>query len=203
MQRTNAKQSGFTIVEGLLIVVALVALVGGGWLVYQHTKQSATRTDAASNPNQSTQQTPASPAPTVAYLEIKEWSIKLPLSDSIKDAYYIPSSGNVDENGQTNVMWLSLRSLTSTACNPANNNKGDLGAIGSLMRITPGQTDGVTGELLTKEFPNGTTIGSYYYAYKSWATTQCAATADIKTPDAAFASAANGHVQATTATSTN
>src|SRR6185312_452859 len=118
------KQTGFSIVEALIIVVSIAVLAGAGWAVYQHTKQSATRTDAASNPNQSTQQTTTTPpAPTVTYLDIKEWGIKVPLSDAIKDAYYLPSTGNVDEHGNVNVMWLGVRSGTAAACDLANNNK--------------------------------------------------------------------------------
>jgi Tfp pilus assembly protein PilV len=196
MQTTKAKQSGFTIVEGILIVVALVALVGGGWLVYQHVKQSATRTDAAQNPNQSTQQTPAPPAQTVAYLTITEWGIKIPLSDTIKDAKYILSDSIVDPQGRPAGAWVTTVNAEANSCTLSNQNQDGGNAIGEIMRIEPGQQDGVTGELLTKEFPNGTTVGGYNYAYESWAgRNTCVSAAEQQTLDGAFGSAVNGQIK--------
>lgn len=193
MTRTKSKQSGFSVVEALIVIVVIGLFAVGSWAVYQRTKQSATKTDAASNPNQSTQQTPA---PAVAYLTITEWGIKVPLSDAIKDATYIPAATIVDKNGRPAAMWVSTAAIEAKGCTLSNKDRDGGGAIGEIMRIEPGDTDGITGELLTKKFPNGTTVGGYYYAYKSWATSNtCASAADQQAPDAAFAAAVNGQVK--------
>jgi type II secretory pathway pseudopilin PulG len=84
----RSKQAGFSIVEAVLGVAVLGILGAAGWFVYQHNQPKPT--DAAATTNQSAnQQTTTTPAPTVAYLTINEWGVKLPLSDTIKDAYYV------------------------------------------------------------------------------------------------------------------
>lgn len=201
MQSSKAKQSGFTIIEGVLIVVALVALIGGGWLVYQRTKQSATRTDAAPNPNQSTTTTPA---PTVTYLDIKEWGIKFPLPDSIKDAYYVPGVQNRADDGTPLAMFIGMKSLDAAGCdaNSANVAGGRSTALGVIIRISPTDVDHVSGVEYVKEYPS-ITIGNYAYAFDD--TTKagnCASATTLQSISAAFGTATKSATP-TTATPTN
>lgn len=196
MHRTDSHRSGFSVLEGLLVILLVAGLGVGGWAVYQRTKQSATSVDAASSPSQPTQQTPAPAGPTVSYLTIIEWGIKIPLSGAIKDAKYIPSATIVDSQGRPAAMWLNTATLEAMGCTLSNKDRDGANAVGELMRIEPGQQDGVTGELLSKEFPNGSTVGGYYYAYKSWAgTNTCASTTEQQALDAAFAGAVNGQIK--------
>lgn len=206
MQETSGRQSGFSIIEALVAVVAIGMIGASGWFLYQHLKTSATTIGATSNPSQSTNQQPTmTPAgSTVAYLDIKEWGIKVPLSDAIEDGKYIPSASIVDSKGQPAAMWVTTTSVEAKGCDLSNTERDGGGAIGEIMRIEPGEQDGVTGELLSKEFPYGTTVGGYYYAYKSWATSNtCASAADQQAADVAFASAVNGHVKPLTGTESN
>jgi len=201
MKGTASKQTGFSIVEGVLAILVVLALGATSFAVYQRIKSSSTTTDAASNPNQSTNQQPVTtaPAPTVTYLTIKEWSVKLPLSDSIKDAYYTFEGSNSGSDGLPNTAWLGLTSLNCTGCNisttgPTDTNK----PIGSIFRVLPTDRDPVTGSLYTQQYPNGVTIGSYYYGYAPWENKSCASATTLQSIDTAFSAAAKSTATATT-----
>lgn len=201
MKTAQSKQTGFSVIEGMLAALVLVALAGVSFTVYQRVKSSATTTDAATNPNQSTNQQPVTttPAPTVSYLTIKEWGVKLPLSDSIKDAYYTFKGSNNGSDGLPNTAWLGLTSLNTNGCDisttgPSSTNK----PIGSILRVLPTDQDPVTGSPYKQEYPNGVTIGSYYYGYAPWKNNTCTSAASLQSIDTGFANAAKS-----TAASTN
>src|SRR5258708_23143776 len=137
MGRVANKRSGFSIVEGLIVVLVIGLLGLSSWMVYQRIKTSATTTGASPNVNQ---QTTTQPAPTVAYLTIKEWGIKLPLSASIKDAYYAVG-GNKGTDGLPNTMWLGLTSLNSSGGNATDDNSTSFSPIGSIIRVLPTDLD--------------------------------------------------------------
>src|SRR5260370_32980871 len=95
MEGTGSKQSGFGIVGTLVIIMVTGVIVGTGWMVYQHVKQSATTTDAGSNPGQSTnqqrgntgnQQTQTAQTNT---FRISELGVELTLPDSLKNLKYV------------------------------------------------------------------------------------------------------------------
>src|SRR5947209_2912813 len=106
--RQRERQSGFSTMVILLVVLVVAVLAATGLVVYQHHKPSSAKNSAATSLSQPTGQqqstTSTQPQPTT-YLYIKEWGVKLPLSDSIKDAYYVVSNGSADANGQPNTMW--------------------------------------------------------------------------------------------------
>lgn len=186
--RTRTKQSGFGIVQALIIVVIIVAIGAGGWFVYQHNRTQST--DAAGNPTG--QQTNNTPTQSVSYLTITEWGVKLPLTSGIKDAYYTVGTGSVDQNGQPNTMWLGLRSLDGDCDATKANQAGatTISAIGSFDRALPTDTDPISGTLYTKLYP-GKTIGNYYYFYMTNSKSKtCTSTNGLQSIDAAFATAA-------------
>src|SRR5689334_16624142 len=113
----RSKQAGFSIVEAVLIVAVIGIMGAAGWFVFQQNRTQSI--SAASNPNPSNNQRfiATTPAPTVTYLTIKEWSVKLPLSDSIKDTYYTFEGSNQGTDGLPNTAWLGLTSLNSAGCN--------------------------------------------------------------------------------------
>jgi len=195
MQGTNNKQAGFSIVEIVLTVVAVGMVVGAGWFAYQHNKPKAG--NAAPDTNQSTNNPDiGQPKPTVAYLEVKEWGVKIPLSESIKDAYYVVGKGSSEGPGRPPTrLWLGLKSRGGTNCNPDNNNRGKTGAIGGILRFPPTETDPISGELLVEEFPAGTLLGDYYYTYQSWTTRNpCDSESTLEEVDSAFYTAAKAIV---------
>ncbi len=165
--RQRDHQSGFSIVEGLLVVLAIAVVSVASWLVYQHNKTKVTGAAAGNTQtSQTTQQTTTTaPAPTVAYLTLKEWGVKLPLSDSIKDAYYMPGISSKGSDGLPNQMWIGFKSLDGNGCTATNNSGPAL-----IFRALPTDTDPVSGQLLTQKYPNGATIGSYYYGYEDFTT---------------------------------
>jgi hypothetical protein len=204
--RGRERQSGFGTVGILLIVLAVVAVLGvSGFLVYQrHNKPNSTSNNASTSQTQNnTQQqdgtTTQTQQTTTQYLSITELGVKIPLSSSISDAYYVVAKGSSSgPGGQPDKVWLGLKSNTSASCNPANNDSGGRGAIGAIIRANPTDVDPVSGQLLTQKYPNGTTIGSYYYLYQSWATNNpCASDSTLQPIDSAFGTAAKGIVAAT------
>jgi len=192
-------QSGFSIVEAVLIVAVIGVIGVGGWFVYQHNKPKAT--NAAPNTNQTTNQqtTTTTPAPTVNYLDIKEWGVKLPLSDIIKDAYYVilaDTSSNAD--GKPSDIQLGLTHLDASCGSITASSTSLSNSLGAIVRTLPTDTDPVSGKLYTQLEPNGTTINGYYYGYAdaSIKNKTCAPQATLQGIDAAFATAAKGIIPA-------
>lgn len=200
MKNTKENQSGFGTLTVLLVIVVIAVVGVTGWVVYDHnhkanSKTSTTATDktnqqkSLSNNNQQAQFTQQS-------LVIKEWGIQLPLTDTIKDAYYIVGKDSSDgPGGVPTTMWLSVKSLTGAKCDPANNNAGERGAVGALLRLSPTDVDAVSGQPLTEKYPNGTRLGRFYYAYQSWATNNpCGSDSTLQPIDAAFASSSKSQM---------
>lgn len=194
MKWVQNKEAGFNIVELLVIVIAVGVIGVGGWFVYQHNRPQAT--NAAANPYQATnQQTYTTPAPTASYLTINEWGVRLPLSDAIKDAYYIPGISSKGTDGLPNQMWIGLKSLDASGC-AATNNSG----LAMVFRALPTETDPVSGELVTQKYPNGATIGNHYYGYENFianiASSCKVPQAALQSADAALTGAAKSTVSA-------
>lgn len=80
--KTN--QKGFTLVEGLLIVIALSLVTGIGYYIYNSSIDNPlnTGTSQASNSESNSKTTENK------YLEIKELGIKIPLTKSLETATY-------------------------------------------------------------------------------------------------------------------
>lgn len=199
MTRQGDRHTGFSTIEAVAVVAVIAVIAAAGWFVYQHNRTQLT--NAAGGTTTTTQQTTTTttPAPTIVYLTITEWGVKLPLSSMISDAYYVMNPTSLkDPDGLPSQAWLGRKSFTSASCNPANNNDGQRGAIGAILRVPSGQLDQVTGQPMSQEYPNGVTINGYYYAYQSWATgNPCASQATLEPFDSAFADAAKNIVQAT------
>ncbi len=200
--RRREHQSGFGTTAILLVVLVVAGLAVTGLELYQHHKPGSAKNSAATSQSQTATQPQSTAAtqaaPTVAYLTIKEWGVKIPLSDRIKDAYYLVSNGSADANGQPNTMWLGLSSLGGD-CNASQANKPDktiVPDIGVLGRALPTDHEPVLGTPYTKLYP-GVTIGQYYYFYISGTKGKtCASPANLQAIDSAFATAAKGIVAA-------
>lgn len=197
------RQAGFSIiVEAMIVSVAATVVVTAGLFVYQHNRTKAT--DAAANSSQTTtQQAPTTlPAPTVTYLTIKEWGIKLPLSANIKDAYYVVDPGvSTNEDGKPSAIEFGLKSQDANCGPVTGTNSGYTHALGAIVRALPTDTDPVSGKLYTQLDPNGVTIGDYYYGYANASLTSktCVSAPGIQSIDSALANA----VKAATASTTN
>jgi type II secretory pathway pseudopilin PulG len=90
-------QEGFSIVEGLLIVVIVGMLGGVGWYVWHANSQANRTLDDAAKVSQNaptvTSKTQNKGASKPKNLEISEYKIKVPLSSTIQDAYYLDVKG--------------------------------------------------------------------------------------------------------------
>jgi prepilin-type N-terminal cleavage/methylation domain-containing protein len=189
MTDTHKQQAGFSIIEVVIGVVVIGLILGAGWFAYEHNKPKPGNANQGASPPAADQPTPAEPNPAVTYLDIKEWGVRVPLPDSIKDAYYVVGAFSDSPDGLPGGVFLGLESLTTSVCDPNNNNQGGTGAIGAILRFLPSETDAVTGELLTEKYPNGTTISGYYYGYQSWNNPGCKAS-NAAAADTAFAATA-------------
>jgi hypothetical protein len=194
------KTLGFTLIEASLAIVTVFILAGLSFAVYQHNKTQTT--NAAPNTSQINNggATTKPAAPTVTYLTVKEWGVKLPLDNTVKDAYYVidPSSWK-NPDGLPSTAFLGVKSLSSTSCNPTNNTEGKKGAIGAILRVPSGQADLVTGQPIAQEYPNGITVNGYYYTYQSWTSNNpCASQNTLQPYDSAFATNTKSTAQAST-----
>ncbi len=90
------KQSGFSIVEGVIAIVVVAVLGLVGWTVYSAhnhpTKKTANATTNTSSTTQPSKEntTAATVTPQSTYLDFKELGVKVTLNSSISDAEYAP-----------------------------------------------------------------------------------------------------------------
>ena len=196
-QRKYAKQAGFSIVEALVIIMGIVIVGTAGFVVYQHNRPKVS--EAAQSDTQTNNTKPATdtdPKPVVAYLEIKEWGVRLPLTDAIKDAYYVLSVSSAGTDGVPDQVHLGLRSLDSSGCSAEGSNQGQDSALATIFRVKPGYVDPVSNKPTTQEHPNGVTIGDYYYVVLGRPNTSLstckAPQAALESADAAFSAVQRG-----------
>jgi hypothetical protein len=97
-------QKGFTLIEGLLIVIALSLVVGIGYYVYNSNKN--TPQDDSSNTKPAAKETAKTTPAAKNYLEIKELGIKFQVTDKLKNTYY-----RVNEFGGVNLSVHELDKL--------------------------------------------------------------------------------------------
>jgi len=135
------KQSGFSVIEVLLIVLVVAVLAATGIVVYQRHRPGNAATGSTQTTTQPMSTATTQPAQTATqYLTINEWGIKLPLSRAISDANYVVATNSTD------TMWLGLTSLDSTSCAASHANIGGADyPIGALIRVLPTDHEPVKG----------------------------------------------------------
>lgn len=194
-------ESGFGVIATLLALVVAGLIGFSGWYVwYSKQKTDGTRSESSKSSNSQNATSNNKSHAKLTYLDIKEWGIKLPLSGTISDAYYVVST-NSETDGHPNTVWLGLKSLDSKGCTASQANTGGAYPMGAIIKAQPNETDPVSGEPIKRLDPNGATIDNYYYAYHSGiqgnSPTRCMAKANITNAnaiDAAFEAAANNIV---------
>jgi hypothetical protein len=188
MTTKTADQRGSSVIT---LVAAVVLVIGlAGWGIYQHSQKSSTTADASASNDKQQQQVDKPQQPATTYLSVGEWGIKVPLADSIKDAYYTVSGSNKGDDGLANTAWVSLTSLNDKGCNIGTTGPSSSASpIGSIIRVLPTDTDPVTGAKYTEQDPNGSTVNGYYYTFIPWKNTSCAPASTLQSINAAFESA--------------
>jgi hypothetical protein len=160
-----SKQSGFAVVEGLLIFV-IVGIIGfTGWYVWHSQKNADKSYDNSSNSSQTT----ASPgkkatttnqktstSSTQKYLTIKEWGVRIPYSVNDALSYHLEAPNLI------NVASKNLADKYGSDC-------ADYGA-GSIGRLTPQDTfpwdNTTTAEQDASAHPSiYSHVGNYYYRF--------------------------------------
>jgi len=203
--RQREHQSGFSTVEVLLVVLVVAVLAVGGFVVYQHHKSTSAKNTAATGSSQTATQpqsttTTQTQQPAAQYLDIKEWGVKLPLSTSISDAYYvIPQGISYNADGKPSGLYVDVTSLNASCgdASAGNTNRSIENAVGEIVRSLPTDSDPVSGKLYTQLLPNGTTIGGYYYGYSSDISGKtCASANTLQSIDSAFATATKNAISA-------
>jgi len=124
-------QKGFSAVEGLLSLIAVLLIVLVSYYVYHAQRVTSNTYSAASKVSQSTPQKHTSSASSMTnqYLDIKELGVKFKLSEPIKDAYYAK-----DPQGYYR---FSLKSFGTNTCVASSDGKGD--GVVSLLVAKLGQ----------------------------------------------------------------
>jgi len=150
------KQAGFSIIEAAIVVVIVGATAAAGAFVYQHNQTKVTEAAAHLNQPSNQQTTTNPPTPTVGYLDIKEWSVRLTLNSSTASLYYYINPDLPD------VAYLSLKSISAVSPTCA----ADKGSLGAISRLTPAQhQSALSGSI--HSIPGSLQIGNYWYGYES------------------------------------
>lgn len=190
------KNTGFGMVYTIAALAVVAVIIVAGVLVVNHKNKTNNPNSTAANTNSQSQTSLNTTKQQTAqkYLIITEWKVKLPLSDAIADAYYVVSTSSQDSNGQPNTVWMSVKSL-DPECSASRTNQGQT-PPSTLTRTLPGATDPVSGKTYQQKYPNGTSLGGYYYGYLgNWSCdTNSSDQAKIQSIDNAFATAAKNIV---------
>ncbi len=140
----NENQKGFSVVEGLLILI-IVGLIGCvGWYVWHAKNNADANLNSAASSNTvipPTQQT--KPKDTAQYLEIKEWGVKFKIPSNLTSIEY-------KINEQNNLAFLGSPQLASIAPTCTLDNI----ALGTLERDSG-----------SSSADDAKHIGQYYYNY--------------------------------------
>ncbi len=157
-QPTERQQSGFSIIEVLLIVLVITALAAISFVVYQHHKLSnaaigSTQTTTKLKSTATTQPAQAAQAAT-QYLDIKEWGVRLKLDSTTASLYYYTKPN------LPNVAYLSLKTISDIAPD-CSADKGSL----AIVRLTPAEQQ--TAPDADVSVRGTIQIGTYWYGYEN------------------------------------
>jgi type II secretory pathway pseudopilin PulG len=154
-QPNKREQSGFSVIEVLLVVLVVVVLVGSGIVVYQRYKSTSAKTSAATNATQPQNTTATQPAQTTTqYLNIKEWGVRLTLNSTTASMYYYMNPQVSD------VAYVSLKTISDVAPKCA----ADKFALGAISRLTETEQQNATANSSSLNQPGTIHIGNYWYS---------------------------------------
>lgn len=165
----NKNNSGFSVVELLLVILVVILLGVIGWMVYKNQKdkthQSNTKTTSGVVQETTKKPVTTAPDPNEGYLVIKEWGIRFKVPSDLTDVQYQISKYPAP-NGDGR-LYFYAKPVGSTvqyrddymALNP---NGYSQYTVGNLFRSTYSTQNKLDQPV------SGKKIGDYYY-YTSWA----------------------------------
>ena len=158
MRAAKSKQRGFSIIEALIAVVVAGAIGTAGVFVYQHNQTKVTEAEAARTSQSSNSQQAATtpPTPTVGYLDIKEWGVRLSLNSTTASLYYYINPQLPD------IAYLSLKNISAVAPTCA----ADKNPLGAISRLTSAEHQSALDGSI-HSIPGTIHIGTYWYGYES------------------------------------
>ena len=179
-------QKGFTIIEGLLILV-IVGLIGGvGWYVWQAKEKSDKSLDNAAQTEKTAASKKAETEKTKEFLNVQEWGVKISVDSSVEGLNYVIK--NYTKYGQS----VTVASFRSSELNKLSgdcaSNSIDV-ARGKAKEVVPNEEDLVEGgETFEAAYNEGqkysssplTTrsinlkIGDYYFVPPGYSGASCA-----------------------------
>lgn len=146
------KQSGFSVIEVLLLVLVVAALAVIGFVVYQRHNPSSAKASASTGSTQTTMQPTQA---TTQYLNISDWGVRIKLDSDTASLYYYIKPDLPD------VAYLSLQTISDIAPNCA----ADKTSLGAIVRQTPAEQQSAPD---AKYSIKGTKqIGNYWYGYSN------------------------------------
>lgn len=152
----NKTQKGFALIESLLIILILTIIGFGGYYVW-HTQKQTDKTNSDTLKASQSTTVPSSDNSPVAYLTIKEWGVRMKLSNETTSLYYAIKPDD------PNVAYLGFRTIDKIAPSCA----ADQHSLALIFRQTPAQHDENVKSSNGLPADIGTTkIGDYYYGYE-------------------------------------
>lgn len=125
MKKSVNKRSGFSLVEGLIVILAISIVAVSSWFVYQHNRTKLTNAAAG---NQAT----TTPPVNQNLVKIPELGIQITVPNSIKDLTYKIGATMLNDGRQSTYAKFSTIALTASDKNCGT----DFGPLGSLAKIT-------------------------------------------------------------------
>lgn len=153
MKKLN--QKGFGFFYWLMLLILFLLLGFFGWYVYSQKKNNKAKPSSSSSQNQQ-QNTPAAEA---KYLVIKEWGVRVKLSDSTADAYYLI------KQDAPNYAYLSLTALSNTDCAANKTTLGVYTRINSLNDVNNDSAGADSKTYAQGGYGTSPTAGGKYYYY--------------------------------------
>jgi len=160
-------QSGFALVEGLLIILILAIIGFGGYYVWHAQKDTNKTLDTATATSNKTAQAVSNNSISQKYLTIPEWGVKGPYQSDVDLTYKLTS----DDVGE---VWAQISSKQLKEAAPQCDEESQMGGIivrihkGEDLRGPAGQDTGQTvdaavGSQVLTEF---SLVGDYYYYFE-------------------------------------
>lgn len=168
MGKVRNNLSGFSAIEGLLILVIIGILGFTGWFVW-HAKQSADKSLTSNNSTTpvikkkaATKIVTKSTDQTASYFVVKEWGLRFKVPNGLADVKYVIDGDELGFYAKPTGSTVQYRTDYAKAVSNPDGSSYLQYATGTLYRSTASTEDRAGGSVTGKK------LGNYYY-YTGWA----------------------------------